>query len=94
LRASVERDSQEYLRRLLETNAARIGNDLKQRLDASRQRLLAEMQVALTYAVGAAERAMERARRVQAEGHEQVGVELARVVALRSRLAGLTRSEG
>lgn len=85
----IERGAQEFLRRLLETNASRVENDLKQRLYDSRQRLESEIRAVLAEAIHTAERAMERARLVQAEGHEAVRTVLARLEGLQSRLATL-----
>lgn len=90
---AIERDAQEYLRRLLETNASRVENDLKERLHQSRKRLEAEIRSALGQAVESAERAVERARAAQAAGRGAVEAELARLERLRARLTLILDSE-
>jgi GTP-binding protein EngB required for normal cell division len=88
-RRRIERDAREYLHRLLETNASRVENDLKQRLQESRQRLESEIHSVLAGVLSTAERAMERARLVQEEGQEAVRTALTRLESLQARLASL-----
>jgi dynamin family protein len=90
----IERGVQEFLHWLLEANASRVENDLKQRLHDSRRRLENEIRSLLAEAMATAERAMERARAVQAEGQEAVRTSVARLEGLQARLAALLAPDG
>jgi hypothetical protein len=89
----IEHDAREYLRRVLETNAARVENDLRQRLHESRGRLESRIRGVLGEAVQTTERAMERAREAHAAGQEATQRALAEIDGLRARLARLLVSD-
>jgi hypothetical protein len=78
-----------YLARLLATNAARVANDLSERVLESRRRLEVELLALLREASTTAERSLEDARRRQAVGTNAVRDELARLRTLRERASGL-----
>lgn len=73
-----------YVLRLVETNAARVTNDLIDQIRESRRRLESELRRALRSAVTAAERALEAAAKASERGREGIAEELARL----ERLAG------
>ncbi len=93
-RIRVERDAQAFLRRLLQTNAARVESDLKERLQNSRIHLESRVRFILSEALQAAERAMERARAVQAAGAEAVQASLHRLEASQAQLQALLNADG
>jgi GTP-binding protein EngB required for normal cell division len=84
-----ERDAWEFLHHLLETNAARVENSLKQRLQDSRMKLESELRFVLKEMLQAAERGMERARVIQVEGEAAVRTALAGLKVQRTRLEDL-----
>jgi GTP-binding protein EngB required for normal cell division len=86
---AVKKEAPKYLARLLETNAARVSNDLVERVLDSRRRLEAELLALLRDVAGSAERSLERARRTHAEGDEAVRGELGRLRLLRARAVAL-----
>src|SRR5437868_2832976 len=89
----IETGAQSFLHRLLETNAARVENDLKQRLCANRERLESEIRFTLAEAIRTAERAMERARIVQAEGQDAVRLAVRRLENMQAHLRTLIFSQ-
>lgn len=89
---AVERAARAYLDRMLETNAARINNDLRERVLESRRRLEAEIRGRLREASDSAERALEQARVRRAQGAEAVASEVGRLDALYAETEAL-RSE-
>jgi Dynamin family len=82
--ATIRRDAREYLGRLLEVNSARLKNDFRERLTASRRSLETDVRHRLTEMVAAADRALERARVLQATGSAGVAAELDRLGRLRA----------
>lgn len=89
LLAAVTSDAGAYLAALLETNTARIKNDLNHRVLESRRLLEGELRAHIEHAHGTAGRALQRARAAQAAGRETVDAEKARLAALRRRLETL-----
>lgn len=83
---AVERDAGMYLERLLRTNAARLMNDLNDRVLESRRCLESEIRTVLTDVYGAAERALDSARARQAAGDESVRKVLERLEVLRRQV--------
>jgi hypothetical protein len=90
---AIERDARAYLHRLLETNTARIVNDLRARVADSRQRLESELAALLRGARESAERGLARAREARARGDDEVRVELRRIDEAASALLGHTTPE-
>jgi GTP-binding protein EngB required for normal cell division len=88
-RSRIERDAQAFLRRLLQTNAARVESDLKERLQNSRLHLESRVRFILSEALQAAERAIERAIAVQAAGAEAVQASLLRLEASQAQIQAL-----
>ncbi len=87
--AAVRRDIRTYLERLLETNSARVANDLRERLLESRRSLESELIALLREISASAEQALERARQRHAEGADRVRAEIARLDSLRTRVGRL-----
>lgn len=87
--ASVRRGAREYLKRLLETNSARVANDLNERVLESRRALETELRGRLKQALSSAERAVARARERNAAGRQAVEGELSRLAATAAALEGL-----
>jgi GTPase Era involved in 16S rRNA processing len=85
LRSSV-RTAWDYLDRLMNTNSARMANDLTARVDESQRRVELEIRTRLSQLVDSAERALGRARAQQASGADAVRAELARIDVLRGRV--------
>jgi hypothetical protein len=85
----VERAALAYLQRLVVANAHRVENSIKQRLQDSRLELESEVRYVLKEVLDAAERGMERARATQAEGRDAVETAMARLDALRGRVAAV-----
>jgi len=76
---SMERNAIQFLQKLMEVNAMRVENSLKQRLQDSRLRMESEIRYTLREALKAAERGMENARRMRDEGKEAVEAEVQRL---------------
>jgi len=74
-----KRDAEAYLRRLLETNSARVVNDLIDRFVESRRQLEHEVASSLRDIGAAAERAARHARVALSEGRKRVADELERL---------------
>jgi Dynamin family len=84
--AMMERDARDFLNHLLEMNSARVQSDVIERVQESRSRLEVEIR-RLLHEVGlVAQRALERARKVQAEGAPAVEAALARIRTAESEL--------
>ncbi len=83
------RDAREYLARLLDTNSARVQNDLIERVVQSRERLEADLRASLTEAADVTHRALERAREHRAAGVEAVRVACERLESLRAEVDAL-----
>jgi len=69
---SVLRHANEFLTLLLEANAQRVENSLKQRIQDSRLHLESELRFVLKEVLDAAERGIARARQLQEEGEEAI----------------------
>jgi hypothetical protein len=93
-RALVRRDARAYLERLLETNSARVGNDLTQRVLESRRQLESQLTGLLQEITRAAEHAVQQARVHQQGGAAAVRAELARLDGLRRRVEALRARGG
>jgi predicted GTPase len=91
--AAIGRAAGEYLDHMLETNSARIQNDLIERVLESRRSLESEIRAQLREVYRSAEHALERAGVRHAEGAAAVRAELERVAALRERIAALGAHE-
>jgi hypothetical protein len=74
-----------YLERMIDTNGARIQNDLVERVLESRRRLESRIRTRLQEASSSAERALIRARARHAEGADAVRAEVERIQALREQ---------
>jgi hypothetical protein len=85
-RERARRDAQAFLRRLLESNSARVANDLTDRVLESRRQLEAEVRDILDRATTSAGRALERARAAQERGADGVVRALAGLDDARRRL--------
>lgn len=88
---SAHKRSLPYLEHLLETNSARMMNDLVNRVRESGARLRSELVTTLRAVTTMAQRAIERARASRAAGEEGVRRELARLADLEERLQAATR---
>jgi len=87
-----KRDPQTYLRRLLETNSARVANDLIDRFVESRRQLEREVATSLREIGGGAERAARHARESLASGRQHIEAELSRLDELSLLLQRETQS--
>jgi GTP-binding protein EngB required for normal cell division len=87
--AAARRDAREYLERLLETNSARVANDLIDRVAESRHRLESEIASLLTEIATSAEHALAQARDRQRAGADAVRTELAWLDALHQSVEAL-----
>jgi GTP-binding protein EngB required for normal cell division len=67
-RKLITNDAREFLRHLLETNSARVQNDVLNRIQESRNRLQVEIRKLLHEISRIAEQALDRARKVKEEG--------------------------
>ncbi len=76
---SMERNANQFLKKLMEVNAVRVENSLKQQLQDSRLRMESEIRYTLREALKAAERGMENARKMRDEGKEAVEAEVQRL---------------
>jgi len=79
-----------YLERLLDTNSARMLNDLVDRVRDSGARLRSELAMMLRAVTTTAERAVERARASRATGEDAVRRERERLSELHARLRAVT----
>jgi len=80
----------QYLRRLLETNSARVINDLIDRVVESRRQLEKEIADSLSSIVAASERTAQYAKAAQTAGRERVAAEIARLENIDTELTALT----
>jgi ribosome biogenesis GTPase A len=87
--AAATRDAGEYLDRLLDTNTARLTNDLAERVVESRRKLESEIRRQLRGLVSNAENAIRRAEQTRAAGEDSIRHELSRIAALRARVMSL-----
>jgi hypothetical protein len=82
-RRAVARAAHAYLDRLFEVNSSRVQNDMRLRIFESRRSLEAEIHALLRALYASAERALERARELHAEGAQAVAARLRRLEELR-----------
>lgn len=94
LRGGIFRDAQEFLNELLEVNSSRVQSDVDERVRESRKKLETEINGVLWKASTIADRALARARTVQAAGTLGVQAALARIDAVQSELHGIIPSPG
>lgn len=78
----VERRAVWYLEQLLQINTTRVRNDVDERIIDSGRRLEAELRSVLRDVLASAERSLERARVVRAQGSERVTTEIHRLESL------------
>jgi len=88
-RVLIANQAREFLRRLLETNSARVQNDVLNRIQESRDRLEVEIRKLLHEIGRVAEQALERARKVKEEGTPAVDANIARLDRLAQAVAAL-----
>jgi len=93
-RRRIEREANDRVERLLQTNATRVMNDLDERVLESRRRLEGEVQEYLRAVYASAERALQRARSRWKTGQAAVQTAMERLQALRSRLEALGPENG
>lgn len=89
---SVTRGAETFLLRLLESNSARVVNDLIDRVVESRRALEAEIRRQLENAVSSAEAAASRARVAKGEGEILVRAAADRLDAARTKVASIASS--
>lgn len=77
IRGPIIRSSEEYLDQLLDTNSARIQNDLARRVGESRRALESAIRARLTEAAALGARSLNRARQAHAEGAASIAQALA-----------------
>jgi predicted GTPase len=87
--ASVGRDAQRYLLRLIESNSWRVASDLEERVLESRRRLEADLRARLSERLEVAERALVTARARHADGEPAVRAELARLAQIRGEVEAI-----
>src|SRR6202162_1659050 len=87
--AAIQRETAEYLRKLLELNSTRIVNDLDERVLESRRRLESEIRERLREGLESAVRALEHARARRSAGAPAVTAEIARLDDLRLQVEAL-----
>jgi ribosome biogenesis GTPase A len=78
-RRVIQRDGQEFLVKLLETNSTRVQSDILNRVQESRARLEVEIRKLLHEVSRIAEQALVRARKLKEEGEPAVDAELSRL---------------
>jgi hypothetical protein len=84
-----QRDTRQFLNQLLEWNSARVRSDVDNRVLESRHWLETEIRILLREVTAVAERALDHARKLQAEGAAAVDTALARLDALEAEVASL-----
>jgi hypothetical protein len=92
VRAAFERDAQQFLEQLLDTNASRVQGDVEQRVVQSRLYLEAEVRRLLRAVSATAEQALARAREVMAAGAAAVESEVSRLRQLDEELQTIAAS--
>ena len=88
-RKMITNDAREFLRHLLETNSARVQNDVLNRIQESRDRLEVEIRKLLHEVSRIAEQALGRARKVKEEGTPAVQAALERLDRLEMDVSAL-----
>jgi hypothetical protein len=90
--AAATAEAQGYLEHLLETNSARVANDLTERTLESRRRLEAEVRGQLRGLCTTTERALSQAEAVRERGAGAIEGELARLGELRAEVQAVRRA--
>jgi Dynamin family len=85
----IERDAGEFLDHLMEMNSTRVQSDVVNRVQESRSQLEVEIRKILHEVSRIAERAVEHARRAQAEGEAAVEAALFRLDSIATEIRGL-----
>lgn len=85
-RQVINKDARLFLDWLLEVNSSRVQNDVRNRIEESRNRLEAEIRKLLYEVSRIAEEALARARKTQNDGSAAVGAALRRLDTLESRI--------
>ena len=88
-----QRDAKQFLDQLLEWNSARVRSDVDNRVLESRHWLETEIRILLREVTAVAERALDHARTLQAEGAAAVDNALARLDALEAEIRSLATSQ-
>jgi GTP-binding protein EngB required for normal cell division len=88
-RKMITNDAREFLRHLLETNSARVQNDVLNRIQESRDRLEVEIRKLLHEISRIAEQALDRARSIKEEGAPAVQSALERLGRLEQEVSAL-----
>ncbi len=83
---SIEKDADEFLSRLLESNSTRVQSDVNERILESRHRLEADIRILLRDVIHVAERALQRARAAQQSGAAAVVSRIERLNAIEQEL--------
>ena len=91
-RKVITNEAREFLRRLLETNGARVQNDVLNRIQESRDRLEVEIRKLLHEISRIAEEALDRARKVKEEGTPAVQSAIERLNRLDLAVSALVSS--
>jgi len=88
-RRVITNEARDFLRHLLETNGARVQNDVLNRIQESRDRLEVEIRKLLHEVSRIAEQALDRARKVKQEGAPAVESALARLNGIEKEVLAL-----
>jgi hypothetical protein len=88
-RKIITNEAREFLRHLLETNSARVQNDVLNRIQESRDHLEVEIRKLLHEVSRIAEQALDRARKVKEEGTPAVQAALDRLKRLEQEVSAL-----
>ncbi|HWA96007.1 MAG TPA: dynamin family protein [Terracidiphilus sp.] len=91
-RKVITNEAREFLRHLLETNSARVQNDVLNRIQESRDRLEVEIRKLLHEIGRVAEQALERARRIKEDGTPAVQAAIERLHRLEIAVDALIES--
>ncbi len=91
---ALERSTGDYLEHLLTSNAARIMNDLNDRVLEGRRGLESEVRACLREVYASAERALDDARAQRASGESAVRIALERIERLRRDVISTANEEG
>jgi GTP-binding protein EngB required for normal cell division len=91
-RKVITNQARDFLRRLLETNSARVQNDILNRIQESRDRLEVEIRKLLHEISRIAEQALDRARKVKEDGTPAVQTALAQLNRLEQDVSALVSS--
>ncbi len=85
----IHREAHEFLDQLLEWNSARVRSDVDNRVAESQHTLEVEIRILLLEVTAVAERALEHARKLQAEGAAAVNDTLARLDGLEAEVRSI-----